>query len=52
MNIVLTDTFYTYSLMYTDLKILLRKYPFLNMQTIGNSVMGKDIKVVRLRKWS
>ncbi len=48
MNIVPTNTNYTYTLMVQNLNTLVRKYTFLNLQTVGNSVMGKDIYVVKL----
>ena len=50
MNIVPTNVNYNYSLMSQHLTTLIRTYPFLNIQTIGNSVLGKKIYVVKLGK--
>ncbi len=48
MNIVPTNKNYSYTLMKENLSSLIKIYPFLNIQTVGNSVMGKDIYVVKL----
>lgn len=48
MNIVPTNTKYTYSLLRQNLYTLLTRYPFLNVQTVGHSVIGKNIYVVKL----
>lgn len=48
MSIVLTDVPYTSSLLQMDLTALMQKYPFLNVQTVGLSVLGKPIYAVRL----
>ena len=48
MSIVPTNVNYGYFLMRQNLSILNRTYPFLNIQTVGNSVLGKNIYVVRL----
>ena len=50
MSIVPTNVTYNYSLMSQNLASLNRTYPFLNIQTVGNSVLGKNIYVVRLGK--
>ena len=50
MSIVPTNVSYNYSLMYRNLASLNRTYPFLNIQTVGNSVLGKNIYVVKLGK--
>lgn len=39
---------YNSNVLRQNLNILLRKYPFLNVQTVGNSVLGKPIYVVKL----
>lgn len=52
MNIVPTDVAYNSFLMQQNLVTLNRAYPFLNMQTVGNSVLGEPISVIKLRKWS
>ena len=50
MSIVPTNVNYNYSLMSQNLATLNRTYPFLNVQTVGNSVLGKNIYVVKLGK--
>ena len=50
MSIVPTNVSYNYSLMSQNLATLNRTYPFLNIQTVGNSVLGKNIYVVKLGK--
>ena len=45
MSIVPTDVSYNYSLMSQNLITLNRTYPFLNIQTVGSSVLGKNIYV-------
>ena len=50
MSIVPTNVNYNYSLMSQNLATLNRTYPFLNIQTVGNSVLGKNIYVVKLGK--
>lgn len=50
MSIVPTNVSYNYSLMSQNLSTLNRTYPFLNIQTVGNSVLGKNIYVVKLGK--
>lgn len=48
MSIVPTNVNYNYFLMLQNLIELNRLYPFLNIQSIGNSVLGKNIYVVKL----
>ena len=48
MSIVPTNVNYGYFLMRQNLSTLNRTYPFLNIQTVGNSVLGKNIYVIRL----
>lgn len=50
MSIVPTNVSYNYSLMSRNLASLNRTYPFLNIQTVGTSVLGKTIYVVKLGK--
>lgn len=50
MSIVPTNVTYNYSLMSQNLVTLIRTYPFLNIQTVGKSVLGKNIYVVKLGK--
>ena len=50
MSIIPTNVSYNYSLMSRNLANLNRTYPFLNIQTVGNSVLGKNIYVVKLGK--
>lgn len=48
VNIVPTNVLYNSSLLKQNLSILNFTYPFLNIQTVGNSVLGKPIYVVKL----
>ena len=48
MNIVPTDKFYTYDLLTQNLFTLNRAFPFLNIQVVGSSVLGKNLYVVKL----
>ena len=48
MSIVPINVPYSSSLLRLNLRTLLQTYPFLNIQTIGLSVLGKPIYVVRL----
>ena len=48
MSIVPTDVPYSYDILKQNLIFLNTKFPFLNVQTVGNSVLGKNIYVVKL----
>ena len=48
LNIVNTNTKYNSSLLMQNLVSLVRLYPFLNLQIIGKSVLGKNLYVIRL----
>ena len=48
MNIVPTDKSYTYDLLTQNLFTLNRAFPFLNIQVVGSSVLGKKLYVVKL----
>ncbi len=48
MSIVSTNVPYHSDLLRQNLSLLLRTYPFLNVQTVGNSVLGKPIYVIKL----
>src|SRR5574344_2081887 len=50
MNIVQTDKNYDYFTMRQNLIALNYAFPFLNIQIIGNSVLGKNLYVVKLGK--
>ena len=50
MSIVPTNISYNYNLLRNNLIALNSTYPFLNIQIIGNSVMGKNIYVIKLGK--
>lgn len=52
MNIVPTNVNYNYFLMLQNLILLNRTYPFLNIQVVGNSVLGRNIYVVKLGRGS
>lgn len=47
-DIVPTNLNYTYELMQTNINALRKRYPFLNMGSIGKSVLGKNISYVKL----
>ena len=48
MNIVPTNVLYNSYLLRQNLILLNHTYPFLNIQVVGNSVLGKPIYVVKL----
>ena len=48
MAIVQTNINYTYEVMRSDLYNLISTYPFLQMQNVGYSVLGKSLPVIRL----
>jgi len=48
MSIVSTNIPYSSDILRQNLSLLLRTYPFLNLQTAGNSVLGKPIYVLKL----
>ncbi len=48
MSIVPTNVNYNSSILLQNLIMLNRTYPFLNIQEVGNSVLGKCIYVVKL----
>lgn len=48
MSIILTNVPYTSNLLQMNLTALMQKYPFLNVQTVGLSVLGKPIYAIRL----
>ena len=48
MDIIPTNTKYTYSIFRQNIYTLLNHYPFLNVQTVGHSVLGKNIYVIKL----
>lgn len=52
MSIVSTTTSYNFDILRQNLNLLLRTYPFLNVQTVGNSVLGKPIYVIKLGRGS
>lgn len=47
-NIVPTNIPYTSTLLALNLHNLLTTYPFINVQTVGNSVLGKSLYVIKL----
>lgn len=49
MSIVNTNINYGYLTMVNNLVELNSKFPFLNIQVVGKSVLGKNIYVVKLR---
>ena len=52
MNIVPINVLYNSYLLRQNLILLNHAYPFLNIQTVGNSVLGNPIYVVKLGKGS
>ena len=48
MSIISTNIPYNSNIFRQNLSLLVRKYPFLNVQIVGNSVRGKPIYVVKL----
>lgn len=50
MSIVPTNVNYSYNLLRSNLIDLNTIYPFLNIQIVGNSVMRKNIYVIKLGK--
>lgn len=48
MAIVSTDKFYTTNILYDNIRSLLIKYPFLQVENIGSSVLGNPIPCVRI----
>ena len=48
IDVVYTDIAYTYEILDRQLKGLRARYPFLEISTIGTSVMGKNQYVIRL----
>lgn len=52
MDIVLTDRFYTTDLFYDNIRSLLIAYPFLQVETIGYSVLGNPILCIRIGRGS
>lgn len=52
MAIVPINVNYTYNILRQNLITLLSKYPFINVQVVGKSVMGKNIYVCKLGKGS
>ena len=52
MSIVSTNIPYSSDVLRQNLSLLLRTYPFINVQTVGNSVLGKPIYVIKLGRGS
>ena len=50
MNVVPTNVLYNSYLLRQNLILLNLTYPFLNLQVVGNSILGKPIYVVKLGK--
>lgn len=48
MSIISTNVSYNSNVLRQNLSLLLRTYPFLNVQTVGNSVLRKPIYVIKL----
>lgn len=52
MPIVSTNVPYHSNMLRQNLNLLLRTYPFLNIQTVGNSVLGTPLYVIKLGRGS
>lgn len=52
MSIVSTNIFYNSDILSQNLNLLLRAYPFLNVKTVGNSVLKKPIYAIKLGRGS
>lgn len=52
MSIVSTNVPYHSTILKQNLSSLLRTYPFLNVQVVGNSVLGKPIYAIKLGRGS
>lgn len=52
MAIVYTDRFYTTDLLYSNIRDLLSTYPFLQVETIGNSVLRNPIHYIKIGRGS
>ena len=50
MSIVDTTIPYNSRILKRDLVALVRQYPFLNVQTVGSSIFGDNMYVVKLGK--
>ena len=50
MSIVSTNIPYNSNVLRQNLRDLIKQYPFLNIQTSGNSILGEDIFVIKLGK--
>lgn len=48
MSIVNTNSYYSSDILTSNIYKLLQTYPFLNVQVVGNSVLGKPIYVIKL----
>ncbi|MCI8384239.1 MAG: hypothetical protein HFJ33_05195 [Clostridia bacterium] len=48
MSIISTNTSYNSNILRQNLSLLLRTYPFINVQTVGNSVLGSPIYAIKL----
>ncbi|MBO4292983.1 MAG: hypothetical protein J5881_01130 [Clostridia bacterium] len=48
MSIVDTTVTYNSRILRRDLTALVRQYPFLNLQVVGNSILGDNIYVMKL----
>ena len=51
MAIVPTNVNYNSFLLRQNLRTLVKTFPFLNIQIVGNSVLSEPLYVVKLRTW-
>lgn len=52
MSIVSTNVPYNSTLLQQNLIQLMINYPFLNVQTVGNSILGENLYVIKLGRGS
>lgn len=50
MSIINTTISYNSSVLKRDLTTLIRQYSFLNLQTVGKTILGDNIYVIKLGK--
>ena len=48
MNIVPTNISYNSIVLRQNIELLLKEYPFINVQVVGNSVLGNPLYVIKL----
>lgn len=49
-NLVMDDINYTYTAMWYNIMGLIQRYPFLDVSSVGNSVLGKELYLIKFGK--